>query len=66
MNKKHTPKKLHRKYSTSVERTEEVIALIQKIEKAERLSTIGAEKQKHTERLQILPGNQTGIVSSLR
>lgn len=66
MNKKQLTKKLSQKQTASFQRTEEVIALIRKIEKAEKLSTVGLEKQKHTERLQILPGNQTGIVSSLR
>ncbi len=65
---KNKPKKSSQKYSAPApaQRTEEVIALIQKIEKLEKLSTTGIEKQKIEERLQILPGNQTGIVLSFR
>jgi hypothetical protein len=45
-------------------RVEQVIELIKKIEKADNLASI--ENQKVTgERLQILPGNRTGVVTSL-
>lgn len=46
------------------QRFEQVMELINKIEKAENLFSL--ENQKRIgEKLQILPGNQTGVVTSL-
>lgn len=50
---------------TSTKRMVEVIELIRKIENAEKIAGIDSQKQQSSDRLQILPGNQTGIVSSL-
>lgn len=45
-------------------RVEQVIDLIKRIERADNLASIDIQK-KVGEKLQILPGNQTGVVSSL-
>lgn len=65
MKKRQQSAKLTREFGSSTHRTEEVMELIKKMEKAEKLSSITTEKQQRTERLQILPGNQTGVVFSL-
>lgn len=53
-----------KQYKVSM-RTTEVLELIKKIEKAEKLSSMGGEKQQKSERLQVSPSSQTGIVFSL-
>lgn len=62
--RRHTTK-LPKELESSTRHTGEVMELIKRMEKAEKLSSITAEKQQRTERLQILPGNQTGVVFSL-
>lgn len=46
-------------------RIEEIIELVNKIEKADNLISSESKTQKD-QKLQILPGNQTGVLSSLR
>lgn len=49
-------------YSES--RLKETLELIKRIERADKLA-IGVSKEQFSEKLQILPGYQTGVVSSL-
>ncbi len=65
MNMKKVVKKLHNiGIKQKATRFEQVMELINKIKKAENLSSL--ENQKRiSEKLQILPGNQTGVVTSL-
>jgi len=55
----------NKKQSKVSMRTNEVLELIKKIDKAEKVSSMGGEKQQKNERLQISPSSQTGIVFSL-
>lgn len=62
---KKVVKKLHNiSIKQKTTRFEQAMELINKIKKAENLSSL--ENQKRiSEKLQILPGNQTGVVTSL-
>lgn len=50
----------------SSKRAEEIIELIQKIDKADNLTSTENNKEQKHKKLQILPGYQTGVVSLLR
>jgi len=65
MKKRQQATKLAKEFESSNRRTGEVMELIRRMEKAEKLSSIAAEKQQGAGGLQILPGNQTGVVFSL-
>lgn len=66
MKKKQQTLKLTKEFESSTHRKDKVIDLIKRINEAEKLSSIAVEKQQETDRLQILPGNRTGVVFSLR